>query len=179
MISVAEQHVLDRFFRTWLSLNVLPAYREVPYKPHGAGPAPKTIVEAISEHLTLDRESHCWEWTESCPDGVPQVTVRVPAYSLARRTVPVSVLMWEMWLGQLPKGAQVYSLCDNARCVSPHHLAANLPTGATLAGLLPCQPDWGALVEEACRVHGIPMAKDHAARYGCCASHAALGRAPV
>lgn len=178
-MNVTEQYVRNRFFHVYLAQEVLEPYRKVPVKTFGPGPAPKSVIENIAEHLTLNRESHCWEWTGSCQNGVPKATVRVSADHPARRTVRVPVLMWEMWLGKLPEGARVYSLCDNDRCVNPNHLAANLPTGSILAGILPYLPDWDALVEKACRDHGIPMAKDDTAPSCCCASHRVSGRVPA
>jgi hypothetical protein len=166
MTRLNQLNGLDQFFHLWLARRSLLAYREIPPKVYGCGPAPKAVIENVCQHLVLDPHSGCWEWEGSRQaNGVPKATVRGSAWCSSRRTVQVPRLMWEMLLGPLPDRARLTACCDSANCVHPAHRVALLPEGRELvAGPLTLgEPDWESLTYQASVGYEPPSLADYLA----------------
>lgn len=62
-------------------------------------------------------ENGCWQWTKSCRNGYP-------ALSVNKRQQGAHRYSYELFVGPIPEGYTIDHLCRNKRCVNPKHLEA-------------------------------------------------------
>ena len=79
----------------------------------------KTLEERFWAKVDKSDESGCWNWTASSTRGYGCFS------SVARKTVRVHRLAWELAVGPIPANMLVLhapNVCHNTRCVNPAHL---------------------------------------------------------
>lgn len=69
----------------------------------------------LKARIKLNEKTSCWEWTKALHLGYGYFSVKRKNY-LAHR------LMYELLIGEIPKGLFLDHLCRNRSCCNPAHL---------------------------------------------------------
>lgn len=75
------------------------------------------ISQRAMEWILIDEDSSCWIYQGSLVRGYAHMRVNGKIFSLHR-------LMYEYYIGEIPKKLHLDHLCETKNCVNPYHLEA-------------------------------------------------------
>jgi stress-induced morphogen len=86
------------------------------------------LIRAMWTRCDRDSATGCWIWKASLtPEGYGQHSTGILHQTIGRRVERAHRLVYQLLVGEIPKGMHLHHTCKNRACVNPDHLALLSP----------------------------------------------------